>query len=1248
MSGRIYPNSVSHVIQLKKFLRLGGSVRRVSFKVTPGRSLVRLLLVVAFSGFLFASLVSGRVRADIIIDQDNSAGQLQTIAAPGNHTQTTNFTDNANFAVDINATNGANGTFRIDPGVTLTGAGGSAVVVRSLTTLSGFDVQGTLRATNFNALNLNASGTISNFSNSGTIESSSNSSATLFLPGTVTNFSNSGTIDQTSAAAITSVILDRSTMATNQAAGTIRSGNGMAVRLGFSNAATIGDFINNGMIEGGTIGIELGRQAGSAVGLTNSGSITGVTAGLQVRNGSELTSFDNSGGTIEATGANGAALQLREDQNVAITNSGTLRSTSTGNGLLIDSEAQTQDFTNSAGATISSTSGTAIVAETAMTGHSGGFVNNGDITGGGGSAIDARDAFTLTNSGTVSGNITQTGSGALAVNQTGGSITGNITSSANAAHSLALSGGTVNGDIGLDGFVANSLTLDGTAVTGNVDLGDGAAHSVNLRRGSISGTLDVGTGTTAVDINVAGGNSLSIGSLATNNATVTNITGAGDVNVTSFNAAGTVNQTAGRLTGSLSVATGGNFTQTGASVLDATNVTLNGTAALNLNGTTARVTGAVSGGTDSRVAVNGSFSSENSFSVGQFEVGNSATLNLGHDVSLSAAGPSGFTVGGAVNQTAGTLTAAGLTVSTGGSFTQTGASVLDATNVTLNGTAALNLNGTTARVTGTVSGGTDSRVAVNGNFSSENSFSVGRFEVGSGGRFEMGHDVTVSAVSPAAFGNFGTLAIAAGNTATINGNYTQDPNGVFQVGVTNDTVFGKLVVTGTASLPSSARIDVDVTNPNFNFTTNDLLGVITASTLTSDGTFSVTDNSVLFDFGAEVAGDAVNLTLAAAAGGGGSHGVHDAVVANENWPGVGAAIVFDDLIDVFLVQGTSGNGAMDAVLGALGVLGSQQSVSSAVSDTLPLLTASAALPIKNNLASTRRILRSRLSDKDWTSTEDQTFAEKQIWAVPFYNGQDHGDSGAVTGFNGRSKGLVFGADGNIDADIHLGLAFAYSGTEVDSNDKRHSADIESYQLLGYGRYALTDVTEVDFQMGLGFSETDGERRITFLDDTPTARARYDGMNFHLGGGIGQTIQLGDDAQFIPAVRVDYMRFDSEGYRETGAGALNLVAESDELEALELGVSGNLRYRISNEASLVASFGAVYDTLNERPKVISRFAGGGEAFVTSGIDASPWTGHLGLGLPITLGDKAHIALRYDVEAREDYNNQTASVKIGLDF
>ncbi|MDA4848920.1 autotransporter outer membrane beta-barrel domain-containing protein, partial [Hoeflea poritis] len=546
---------------------------------------------------------------------------------------------------------------------------------------------------------------------------------------------------------------------------------------------------------------------------------------------------------------------------------------------------------------------------------------------------------------------------------------------------MEFAGGIVSGNITLDGTTANTFALSGADITGDVDLGDGAAHTVALSSGAIRGSLDIGSGTTELSINVAGGDTVALGTLETNSTTTTTINGTGAVEITTF------------------------------------------------------------------------------------------------------------TVNGAANQSAGTLTTTDLTVGDGGSFTQSGNSVLASSNVRLNGAATLNLNGTTARVTGPIAGGTDSRVFVNGTFTSENTINVGHFEITEGGVFNMAHDVTVT--SPTTFANFGRLAVGASDTVTINGNYTQASNAIFQTDVANDTSFGRLVVTGTANLPSNARIDVNVADADFDFAVDEMQDIISAGTLTSDGTFIVTDNSNLFDFEALVSGDTVDLCLATAGGSctaSASIGVYEAVVATGNWPGVGAAVVFDDLIDTFVTAGTSGDSDMDRVIGSLGVLATQQEVSSAVSQTLPLLTASAAIPIENTLSTTRRIIQSRLNDSDWLRPTDPVLADEYIWASGFHTHLDHGDRRAVTGFNGGSTGFVFGADGNIGAGTDLGIAFAYSDTHVNSNTDLNAADIETYQVIGYGRHDLNASTNVNFQLGVGLSETDGQRTISFVDGTPVAHS----------------------------------------------------------------------------------------------------------------------------------------------------------------
>ncbi len=462
-----------------------------------------LLSLVCISSVLFHSIA----HADILIDDDNSAGQQLTVNAPGDHTQTADLTDGVNSAVLINNTNGVNGTFTINSGVTIssqrTAGNPDALHVSAGATLTGLTVQGTLEANaaSLNAIDIENTSSITTLINTGTIKAANGAAAAIWgrVGSTIGTFLNTGTIEHTGASS--TVNIQATTTFTNDTGGTIRSAGWDAVKFGSGGNVTIDTFTNNGTISAG-------RHA------------------LLVTADTEITTFSNTG-TITSTGAAGAGFYLQEDQDAAITNAGTIQNTAGGYALWLDTEAQTKDFTNSG--TLSSATGTAINADSAMTGATDGFVNTGTITGGG-TAIDAEAAFKLKNSGTITGAIDHATAGALSITNSG-TITGNITSTFNAAHSLTMSGGTITGDITLNGTTANAFTMTDGTIAGTIDLGDNAAHTVTLTKGTIT-SLDMGDtqGGTAT-VNAAAGTkfiaSNSGGTAITGEGATVHMTGAG-------------------------------------------------------------------------------------------------------------------------------------------------------------------------------------------------------------------------------------------------------------------------------------------------------------------------------------------------------------------------------------------------------------------------------------------------------------------------------------------------------------------------------------------------------------------------------------------------------------------------------------------------------------------------------------------------------------------------------------------------
>lgn len=507
------------------------------------------------------------------------------------------------------------------------------------------------------------------------------------------------------------------------------------------------------------------------------------------------------------------------------------------------------------------------------------------------------------------------------------------------------------------------------------------------------------------------------------------------------------------------------------------------------------------------------------------------------------------------------------------------------------------------------------------------------------------------------FQNNGVLGVApnAGTTATIHGNYVQSDSGALKIGAASDTSYGKLVVDGIATLADNAKVIVDVTPADTRFNTSRLANVLSAQTLVSNGTFAVSDNSVLFDFGAVKNGNAIDLTMVAAAQTPPDTGNPPDVstppdVSNPPSAGTSAEQVVNHLgntpagpaaraLDQSFAQNPSGELASHFV-----GLTTEQQVSDAVTQTLPLLTGGINSATSSTLSGINRVIQARQGSNSGLSSGDEPVAQDNAWIKTFGSWADQSERSGISGFDADTQGLAIGVDGAFTEQTRLGIAFAYAKTNVDSDSRiaPQDAQIDTFQLIGYGSYALTPDTELNFQVDAGQNRNEGKRHMPFAD--ATAKADYDSYSAHAGLGLGHTLRFSETLTFVPSVRADYTWIGDEAYHEKGAGALNLDVDSRDAEELIFSVDGKVNYSLGSNTVLSANLGAGYDVINEQTSISSAYAGSPTGvFTTRGLDPSPWLGRAGLGLSHTLDNGTEVSLRYDAESRSDYLNQGASIK-----
>lgn len=365
-----------------------------------------------------------------------------------------------------------------------------------------------------------------------------------------------------------------------------------------------------------------------------------------------------------------------------------------------------------------------------------------------------------------------------------------------------------------------------------------------------------------------------------------------------------------------------------------------------------------------------------------------------------------------------------------------------------------------------------------------------------------------------------------------------------------------------------------------------------------------------------------------------SVGVYSSASAMHNNPAFGGARVID---------------ANSNLLNLFSSLSGDQLVSNAATQTLPLLTGASIMAAQGAMSGINRLVQARIDANRGLSSGDDFYGNKNLWMKPFGSWADQNDRNAVAGYKANTYGAAFGVDGTVSPAIRVGAAFAYARSDINGQSPvaAQSADVDVYQLIGYGSYALDERTEINFQADIGQNSTKGRRQIAFTSSV--ASSSYDSETAHLGVGIGRSYPLSGQTSLTPSMRVDYTWIKDKGYAESGAGLLNLNVSARTTEALVFGVDGKLVHQLNDKTSLVANLGVGYDALNEQAAITSAFAGApSAAFVTYGIDPSPWLVRSGVGAVYRTKAGLEITGRYDAEYRESFLNQTASVKVRWAF
>jgi len=162
------------------------------------------------------------------------------------------------------------------------------------------------------------------------------------------------------------------------------------------------------------------------------------------------------------------------------------------------------------------------------------------------------------------------------------------------------------------------------------------------------------------------------------------------------------------------------------------------------------------------------------------------------------------------------------------------------------------------------------------------------------------------------------------------------------------------------------------------------------------------------------------------------------------------------------------------------------------------------------------------------------------------------------GYKADSQQLTAGLDYRATSELFFGGALSYSTSNTDYNADGGKQDADVVILNLYGNYYLDDNWYVDGLLNFGNASFDSKRTIVLGPDRFTASSNTDGNQW------GTAVTAGYDKavrewQFGGYGRVEFNKFDIDGYEESGGGGFALAIDKHDAESKKTAFGGSISY-----------------------------------------------------------------------------------------
>ncbi|MCQ2997573.1 autotransporter domain-containing protein [Pseudomonas syringae] len=270
-------------------------------------------------------------------------------------------------------------------------------------------------------------------------------------------------------------------------------------------------------------------------------------------------------------------------------------------------------------------------------------------------------------------------------------------------------------------------------------------------------------------------------------------------------------------------------------------------------------------------------------------------------------------------------------------------------------------------------------------------------------------------------------------------------------------------------------------------------------------------------------------------------------------------------------------------------------------------------------------------------------ANQGVWLQALSSDANQDSRHGIDGYDANSNGIAVGADGKLNADTTVGLAYSYLTSDVKS-DLGNKTDVTGHAVTLYGNWAH-DNFFVDTSLMYGWNDNESKRYIAGT----RAKADYDSEIFGVNALAGYTFQL--DKQWVvePQVGARYANVSIDSYREKGSSAaLNVGSQRYEIGEMGLGARLAAAFDVGvGSLEPEAKLMAWHDFIGDKAGTTSTFVLGGTPFTTTGATPARDSYELGLGANYRVGAWS-VGGTYNYLTSSGFDADTFTANVRYDF